>query len=126
MTTYNKLAEQIILFMSGGDKSRDSELEFEDVVLLVRQAVAEYVKMEVFTDSKIEGNLDAGFQYIYTQKNVSVVWDEANCECYALIPVVPMSIPGNRGVKSVEPNKNPGKAFLPINPGTYSMYAYVI
>jgi hypothetical protein len=126
MITYNKLAEQFILYASGGDKSRDSELEFPDVVLVARQAVSELVKLEIFTDSKSEGNLDAQFHYVRPEKNIDVVWDNTNCECYAIIPDVPLSIPGNRGIKEVGPNTNQGKSFYPIKSGQYSMYAEIL
>lgn len=122
MITYNKLAEQFILYASGGDKSRDSEFEFPDVVLIARQAVSEIVKLQVFTENKLEGNLDAHFHYIYHAKDIEVVWDAATCECYAIIPLVPMSLPGNRGIKEVGPNTNQGKAFYPIKSGQFSMF----
>jgi len=126
MISYNKLAEQFILFVSGGDQSRDSEFEYPDVVLVARQAVSEQVKLEIFNDSKVEGDLDASFHYIHNQRNIDVVWDAANCECYSLIPLVPMSLPGNRGLKAITANTNQQKQFIPIDSAQYAMIADII
>jgi hypothetical protein len=97
MTSYNKLAEQIILDLSGGNQSKDSQLHQLDVILRLRQVISELVRQDIFNNGKFEGDLDSSFHYIYTAREIAVTWDSAKCECTSTLPLVPLSIPVKAG-----------------------------
>jgi hypothetical protein len=126
MTSYNKLAEQIILDLSGGNQSKDSQLHQLDVILRLRQVISELVRQDIFNNGKFEGDLDSSFHYIYTAREIAVTWDSAKCECTSTLPLVPLSIPGNRGIKEIVPVKNPTRPFYPVKAGQIGMIADIL
>jgi hypothetical protein len=125
MITLNKLAEQVMLQILGGDKSKDSELEMPDVVLLMRQVISEAVRIDTLNGWKIEGEKETSFHYIWSKSDIEVVWDKSTNQCYSIIPWVPLQLPRNRGIHEILPNKYPAKGgpkpFIPVLPGQISM-----
>jgi hypothetical protein len=105
MTTYEILAEQVILLESGGDQSRDSELEKEDIILLLKQVSANFVRGEMYSGEMysdyVSGESHPSQHFIWTDK---LTLSKKSKGVYtATLPSVPFSLPDDRGVHSVTP-----------------------
>lgn len=125
-TTLRQLAEQVIIKLSGGDQARESEIQFPDVVLNIKWALATLVKMSLYENIKLDDSHTVSFPYIYPIRNVPVIWDKTNNECYSIIPDVPLQIPGNRGIHEVKPNAVNCRPFPIILAGQFHFVKHLI
>ena len=103
-TTYNQLAEQVIILASGGDQSRDSELESEDIILLCKQVASNIIRNEMYAEMvKLNDNLP-GFQYLWTTTEVAT---KIKTGVYTItLPSIPFNLPNDRGIHAVFPDDN--------------------
>lgn len=120
ITTLGRLAEQIILLESGGTKSRDSELLDDDVIYHIRQVAAALLKVEYFDGIKSEEFHDVPHHYIYPY-TVTVQKDAVRDQSYIVLPDVPSSLPGNKGLRAVVTKKNPYDPIPIISEGQMAM-----
>ena len=117
IVTYGQIAEQIIILESGGDLSRDSELEMEDVILLVKQHASDLISKMFGEGFVSEGNVTPDHHFIQTYYDVAIQKDNARGIHYIEIPDVPMSLPENGGVQDIYPQNNFKKKFIQVESG---------
>ena len=100
MITLNKIASQIIRKLSGGDRSKDSPIERRDVVLRIRQVMAELLKLELYEYRNAGDRLPPGL-YIATYSDLTITKDTDTEEKYVTLPEHFMSLPYNKGIYRV-------------------------
>jgi len=116
-TTFEILAEQVIILESGGDQSNDSEIEVEDVVYLLKQSSAEIVSSGFLKNN----TFDTPFQFVQEYAGLQVKKDTELDSLYVEMPGKPVALSMNRGVREVYPNGNPENSYIPIEPGSLSL-----
>lgn len=126
MITLEHLAEQIILDLSGGDKSKDSEIEMPDVILKIKQVASFLIKTNIVENIRYGGLSDISHHYINVETDIPVSFNTTYNQCYALLPMVPLSLPDNKGVKEVGSQKGGCVVFARIKSGQVNMIKDII
>jgi len=119
--TLGTLAEQVELLYGGGSLSRDSSIEREDIILLVKQ-VASRVVVEHLTAKFKTFDYVEDFHFIHAYYAQSVAEDVNTGLNYVDLPTVPFALPENRGVKEIYPSKNINNPYMPIAAGMVSFF----
>jgi hypothetical protein len=101
MTTANKLAEQVLRMLSGGDPSDDSGFDLREIKLLVIQVLNTLVRTNFFQNIQVEKDQAAADTFLVTFRNIPLAKDEETDEYYFLLPAFPVDIPGGKGLKQV-------------------------
>jgi hypothetical protein len=122
ITTLAILAEQIIIQESGGDQSRDSELEQEDVILLIKQSAAQVVATQI-ANKQMNEDISIEHHFIHRIPGVAVTKDAGRGLYYSDLPSVPFAMPDNRGVREIYPGTNYEAPFMPVASGAISFVA---
>lgn len=104
IVTYAQLAEEVIIIASGGDQSRDSELEPNDVILLIKQVASNIIKNEMYAEMVKAGDGLPGFQYLWSKSYTSSKIKTG--EYLVTLDSVPFQLPDDRGVHAVYPSDN--------------------
>ena len=120
MTTLATIAEQARLVLSGGKITADTKPSEQELILFVRQALSQFVKINYFENRK-EGEtyIDGGF--IYTFDNVSVSKDINKNMYYSEIPSSTIVLPYEMGVYQISPMQNQGDFYIPLRNGFQSL-----
>ena len=120
-TTKAILAEQVIRKLSGGDQSRDSQVDRREVIKVIVQIISDKAKINFFENYKF-GEPGVEGQYVATYKNLVPVLDTDRTEYYVTIPTNYIALPGGRGIRQVSPSKNPRKAYVIRAAGNQVIY----
>lgn len=117
MITLNQIADLFLHDFSGGDVSKDSQLDRRDIVLKVRSYINSIIKVEIF-NKKNEGDNSAVSSAIGTYE---VTLLEDGGEKYILIPDFYLTLPYNKGIHRMYVKGNPYEDFvIQHNPGITS------
>lgn len=122
-TTKNKLAEQVIRRLNGGDISDDAEQDPREVILFIEQAVAVLVK-ENYIKTLLVEETSVDPKYIAMFKNVPVLQDKDIGLSYSETPYPFLDLHADRGIHHVSMMKEQGGAFVPIRNGSVSLYSH--
>lgn len=116
MTTISTIAEQSRLILSGGKITADFRPSEQELILFVRQAFSNFVKINYFENRK-EGEtfIDGGF--IYTFDDVEVSKDLNKDMFYSDMPSSTIVLPYEMGVYQISPVKNQGDFYIPLRNG---------
>ena len=101
MTTLRKIAAEIHRILSGGQLSNDSELDERYTIELIRNAMAEILKLQYLTKRQVADDRTHEKMYVATYPKIEVKWDDDTERAYAELPDFYVSLPYNRGVVSV-------------------------
>tara|TARA_R110002050_G_scaffold118847_5_gene236522 strand:- start:655 stop:1320 length:666 start_codon:yes stop_codon:yes gene_type:complete len=102
MITKGKLTDQILRLYTGGNPSDDKEISRADVNLLVGQAINQILKKEYVASGISQGEMFPPHTLVTTYKS-TIVANAGFQHPYALLPVMPISLPRNMGVWRVVP-----------------------
>lgn len=105
-TTLRKLASQVIERLSGGDQSKDSQIDERMLYEDIRQSIAQLIKIQIF-ERRNEGDDRMVPQSHIATYSVNIDTDTDNLEATFTLPDVPISLPYERGVTRVYPKKRP-------------------
>lgn len=120
-TTKAILAQQVIRKLSGGDQSKDSQVDRREVIKIITQIISYKAKIDFFENYKFgEQGIDG--QYIATYKNLSPTLDTDRSEYYVTLPGNYVALPNGRGIRQVSPMKNPRKAYIIRTAGNQVIY----
>lgn len=128
MSTLRKLSHQVIRVLSGGDKSRDSQLDVREVSLYVGQTIETLVKEDIISEiKKVNGRttidgLKIPSNYIARFKNLTVIEDADMKEYYTDIPSSYIALPNNKGIHQVSGMKNSKQPFIVSSNGSIGIY----
>lgn len=120
MTTLSLIAEQSRLILAGGKITADLRPSEQELILFVRQAFSQFVKINYFENRK-EGEtyIDGGF--IYAFDDVEVSKDLNKDLFYSDIPSSTIVLPYEMGVYQISPMKNQGDFYIPLRNGFHSL-----
>jgi hypothetical protein len=110
MITLRKLAALHISDMSGGDQSKDSQIDEREVMLKIRQLMSELLMLKIF-EKYNDGDRSAVAQYI---ASYDVVVATESIYKYSEIPEFFITLPSNRGIHRVYEKDKPRKEFIPL------------
>lgn len=128
MATLRKLSHQVIRLLSGGDKSRDSQLDVREVALYVGQTIEALVTENILNEIKktngrtIIDGLKIPSNYIAQFRNLAVKEDVDMKEYYVDIPSSYLSLPNNKGIHQVSGMKNSKQPFIISSNGSIGIY----
>ena len=125
INTLATLSQQIIRVISGGDQSKDSQLDVREVALYVGQTIEELIKDDMLSDYKSGikiGDPHIPSNYIATFRNLPVVGDEETHQWYVDIPSSYLSLPNNMGIYQVSGMKNIRKPYIISDSGSIGIY----
>lgn len=105
MITLAKIAQQVIRRASGGNQSKDSQLDRREVMLRIRQVMNEECKKSFFENYNL-GEPGVEGQYVARYTNVAVLKDTTTNEEYSNIPSTYAALPNGRGIREVVPVKS--------------------
>lgn len=110
MITLRKLAHLFISDVSGGDQSKDSQIDEREVMLKIRQLMAEVLFLKQFE------KLNSGDRSPITQYVASYDLSVADGDDFqtSTLPEFYVGLPNNRGVHRVFEKDNPRNDFLPM------------
>ena len=120
MTNFSTLAEQAKLILSGGRITPDGEPSPQELILCVKQAFSQLVKLS-FYENKKEGEsfVDGGF--IYSFEDVEVTKDVNKNMFYSTLPSSTIVLPQEIGVYQISPMQDQGNFFVPLRNGDYAL-----
>lgn len=105
MISVLKIAQQVIRKCSGGNQSKDSQLDRREVMLKVRQIMNEECKKSFFENYNL-GEPGVEGVYVARYTNVDVLKDTNTNEEYSNIPSTYVALPNGRGIREVVPVKS--------------------
>jgi len=118
MISVDQAAQIFIDDFSGGDPSKDSQLDKREIALKIRSLFYSIVKMETF-NKKNEGDNSAVTNAIVTYE-VTLQQDDTG-QKYVNMPDVPATLAYNKGFHRMYAKGNPYEDFIPqMNPGMSS------
>ena len=120
-TTKNKISEQILRRLSGGDVSDDTEFDKREIILLVEQALAELVK-EQYIKTLIVAETSVDPKYISVFKNVAIKKDTDLNLTFSESPHPYMDLHMDKGIHMVSMMKNQSDPFIPQRNGNVALY----
>jgi len=120
MTTFSTLAEQTKLILSGGRITPDVEPSPQELILCVKQAFSQLVKMS-FYENKKEGESYVSGGFIYTFEDVDVTKDINKNLFYSTLPSSTIVLPQEIGVYQISPMQDQGSFFVPLRNGDYAL-----
>lgn len=120
MTTLSKLSEQAKLILSGGRITPDVEPSAQELILCVKQAFSQLVKLSFFENKK-EGDSYISGGFIYTFENVDVSKDLNKDLFYSDLPSSTIVLPQELGVYQISPMQDQGSFFVPLRNGDYAL-----
>jgi hypothetical protein len=121
MATLAQIAEQVTFILSGGDASRDSELDPREIQLLIVQELNALMKIEYWNNIKLDEDHGITGQYIVTS-TVSVAYDNVRLEAYVIVPSTYISLGAlDRGIQEIRPLAANASAFIPLANGMHSL-----
>lgn len=122
-TTKNKLAEQIIRLLDGGDPSDDSKHDKRAIILHIEQAVAFLVKGN-FLKTLLVADTGIDSHYISTFRNVEVLRDDELEMSYSEIPHSYIELPKDKGIHLVCAMKAQDVPYVPVRNGSQALYSH--
>lgn len=115
MITLTQLADIFISDFSGGDQSKDSQLDKREVILKIRSYLNPILKLEYYGKMN-EGDKSAITSAIASYE-VNLSEDDAG-QKYIDIPDFYMTLPHNKGLHRIHIKGNAFRDFIPVsNPG---------
>jgi hypothetical protein len=108
--TLRQLVRQIITDLSGGDISRDTPYNENYVAQRVRFRLNGLLKLTFF-EKYAEGDKTPINTYIWRYEKVPV--QKGDKSLFIDLPVVPVTLPHDKGVWKVYPENNPYESFIP-------------
>src|SRR3990167_2180718 len=120
MTTFSTLAEQTKLILSGGRITPDVEPSPQELILCVKQAFSQLVKMS-FYENKKEGESYVSGGFIYTFEDVDVTKDINKNLFYSTLPSSTIVLPQEIGVYQISPMQDQGSFFVTLRNGDYAL-----
>lgn len=122
MASLAQIAEQVIFKYSGGDASRDSELDPREVQLFVLQELNAILKLEYWNNIKLDEDHGISGQYIVPFK-FPVLYDNVRNETYVTLTNPYLTLGAlDRGIQEVRPYDGNANAFIPMANGSHSLY----
>ncbi len=121
MATLAELTQQVIRIVSGGNQSKDSQLDKREVKLFLVQELNYAIKMEYYSNSS---SMDKGVsgQYIATFVQ-TVLRDNVRSETYIEVPVPYIAIGGtDKGIKEVSPMNDKEQSYVPTPNGAKNIF----
>lgn len=110
MITLRKLAALHISDVSGGDQSKDSQIDEREVMLKIRQLMSELLFLKLF-EKYNDGDRSPVAQYI---ASYDVLIKTETIYRYSDIPEFFITLPSNRGVHRLFEKDKPRKDFIPL------------
>jgi hypothetical protein len=120
-TTKFSLAEQCLRILSGGDVSKDSEIQIREVMLAVSQARDFLVRQELWQLLAL-GEVDISGEYITSFEDVAVKKDVNKNLFYSDIPAEYINLPRDTGVYQISLMQDQFNSFVPVSASFLSMY----
>ena len=121
MASLAQIAEQVIFKYSGGDASRDSELDPREVQLFVVQELNAIMKVEYWNNIKLDEDHGISGQYILTSQ-ATIQWDNVRNEAYITIPAPYITLGAlDRGIQEIRPMDANSHAYIPLANGMNSL-----
>lgn len=121
-TTLNILQERVIKELSGGEIPNDTPYDPDFVIMTVRDAMNEDLKLELL--GKRTGQTDdksAVSQYIATYPSIELQFDTVTKRVYAELPSYWLTLKYNKGIHSISKNEGSLQPYIRIsNPGITS------
>ncbi len=112
-TTLRKLSSQIIEVLSGGDQSKDSQLDDRMMYEHIRQAMAQLLKLEIL-DLRAQGDRTIPQLHVATYLVASVIEDTDSLEASISMPDIPITLPWNKGVVRIFPRAKPHERLIRV------------
>lgn len=122
MISILKLSQQVIRKVSGGNQSKDSQLDRREVMLKVRQIMNEEGKKSFFENYNM-GEPGVEGQYVARYNNIDVLKDDTTNEEYSDIPSTYIALPNGRGIREVVPVKSGCNPLVIRKHGAKGIYA---
>lgn len=113
----NKLAEQVMRLLNGGDYSpSESKWDIREVAIAVEQASAKLIRLRTFEEIRFGDSNSLG-QYLATFTGQEIKRDTVRNLSYIDIPAKYISLPKGRGVHSIGPEGNEFVKYIPLDAG---------
>ena len=121
MITKYALAELALRRLSGGDISKDSEINIREMMLAVSQARDFVVRQELWQLLAM-GEVDIAGEYITTYEDVAIHKDDKKNLYYSDIPANYINLPKDMGVYQISLMQDQFNSFVPTSSTFFSMY----
>ena len=115
MITLNQIASKVIRRLSGGNQSKDSTIDRREVIVAIRNAMNQMLKLELLQKRGQAGDKTLPAQYIATYESLVIVKDTTQEKYTTTIPDSFLSLPYNRGVHVVHKFGEPRTQFIRRN-----------
>jgi len=113
----NKLAEQVMRLLNGGDYSpSESKWDIREVAIAVEQASAKLIRLRTFEEWRTGESNSLG-QYLATFTGQEIKRDTVRNLSYVDIPAKYISLPKGRGVHSIGPEGKEFVKYIPVGAG---------
>jgi hypothetical protein len=115
MSTKRLIADQILIKLSGGNPDVNFPVQKYDLFKRIEQKCNALFKMQQFSINLPSGETVPDNLAVATYEDVEVV--SSGLTSYAILPVMPISLPRNAGISMIYDPANPDNAFIPIIAG---------
>lgn len=113
----NRLSEQVMRLLNGGDYSpSESKWDIREVAIAVEQASAKLIRLRTFEEWRTGESNSLG-QYLATFTGQEIKRDTVRNLSYIDIPAKYISLPKGRGVHSIGPEGNEFVKYIPLDAG---------
>ncbi len=100
MTSKFKISEQIRRILQSGASGPNASIGMQELIISVSQAFATVVKLSFFAN-KNDGYSELSGQFIYSFKNVPIVYDEDLTQYYSVLPSSYIDLPHEIGIQFI-------------------------
>lgn len=119
MTTKYKIAEQILLLLTGGNPKAAASVELDDIMLMVGQVINRLFKQEQLTVNMPSGEtIPDGIMLATYDELVPVKYKAVS---KVTLPVTPVALPRSLGINHVSRSDDITDGFIPASPGELGM-----
>jgi hypothetical protein len=110
--------------LANGDCPQELKGKYHPEILAKQLALAmDYLVAKVlYPEAKKNNNWGALDVYVKAYKDVAILYDEGRDEYYCIMPLQPINLPSNRGVRSVSPMKEQNYKFIYRDNNTSNTY----
>lgn len=108
--TKKEAYELVVDILSGGDDSATSKYH-EEVVYKQLEIARNFMIKRAYIENRNEGSYDISGEFVKGFQCVPVLLDDCRDEYYSDLPAKLISLPNNRGLRSVSPMKGQNAAF---------------
>ena len=120
-STKYRLAEQILLKLTGGSPQVASKVQLDDIKLAIGQKINEIYKASHFSVTLASGETVPDGLMLATYTGIAVT--SLGERSVATLPIMPISLPRNVGVFQVYDSVDSSNEYIPYQTGQYNLFS---